>query len=55
MLTPVVWAVTLVIFLHKTSREASFLDGAVRDELDPQTVGRGFDVFRHLVTTVGSQ
>ena len=55
MLTPMVGAVALIIFLHEASRESGLLDRAVRHELDPETVGRGFDVFWHLVSTVGPQ
>ena len=55
MLTPMVRAVALIIFLHEASRESGLLDRAVRHELDPETVGRGFDVFRHLVAAVGPE
>ena len=55
MLAAMVRTVTLVIFLHETGRESRLLYRAVRHELDPQTVGRGFDVLRHLVAAVGPQ
>ena len=55
MLTAMVRAVALIVFLHKTRRESRLLDASVRDELDPETVGRGLDVFRHLVATVGPE
>ena len=55
MLTAVVRAVTLVVFLHETGGESCLLDRPVRHELDPETVGGGFDVFRHLVTAVSPE
>ena len=55
MLTAMVRAVALIVFLHKTGRESRLLDASVRHELDPETVGRGLDVFRHLVATVRPQ
>ena len=55
MLTSMVRAVTLIVFLHKAGREPGLLDRSVRHELYPQTVCRGFDVFRHLVTAVSPE
>ena len=39
---------------HEAGGEASLLDGAVGDKLDPETVRRRLDVFWHLVATEGS-
>ena len=48
-------AVALVILLHKAGREPGLLHRPIRHELDPQAVGGGLDVLRHLVATECSQ
>lgn len=41
--------------LEEVSRETSLVDGAVRDEFEPQLVGTGLDVAGFLVPTEAAQ